>query len=117
MTVAGEEADNIQVFGVEGTSDDLDVPIEAVFSDTAFKKKQCLGSVNSVNICRVLAQSVHYFYAFLQLTQSMDEPVTFCVPTGAGGHVTAGIIARFMALRSVKLLICTNENDILHRVR
>ena len=56
MTTAGEEEGNVVVLGTEGSSDDLDRPMEAVFADTGFKRRHQIGSINSVNICRVLVQ-------------------------------------------------------------
>ena len=64
MTTVGEVEDNVKVIAIEGSSDDLDVPIEALFADLAFKEKYNLGGVNSVNICRVLVQVVHFLCVF-----------------------------------------------------
>ena len=107
----------VKVIGVDGTSDDLDRPIEAVFGDVAFRKKHSIGSVNSVNICRVLVQVAHFVWSALKAD---SNDINFYVPTGAGGHVTAGVIARRMMIEDVsteiKLHICTNENDAFHRI-
>ena len=83
MTSVAEQASNVHVIGVEGTSDDLDVPMEACFRDTSFKSSYSLGSVNSVNVVRLLVQAVHYFYAYLKLAPTADRAVQFAVPCGA----------------------------------
>jgi threonine synthase len=92
--------------------------MEAVFNDAAFKAEHKVGSINSVNICRVLVQVVHYFYAYLQLHPDADpaDEVAFCIPTGAAGHITAGVMARAMGLPVRSLCAATNANDVLHRV-
>lgn len=118
MTTVAAVEENVYCVGVEGTSDDLDVPMEEVFADLAFKSEHKLGSINSVNICRVLVQVVHYFYAYLRLHPRADpgQRVAFSVPTGAAGHITAGLMARAMGLPVSTLCAATNANDVLHRV-
>ena len=115
MTSGAESAPNVRVVGVEGSSDDLDVPMEACFRDGPFAAEQRLGSVNSVNVVRLVVQAVHYFYAYLQLEPSAARPAQFAVPCGAGGHLAAGVLAMQMGL-PVHLLAATNANDALHRV-
>ena len=107
---------SVHVIGVDGTSDDLDIPMEAVFSMTEFKKKHNLGTVNSVNICRLLVQTIHFFYSYLQIYPSAEETINFVVPTGAAGHISAGVIALQMGLPIKSLIAATNANCILHRI-
>jgi threonine synthase len=120
MTIAGEEENNCVVVGTEGTSDDLDRPMEAVFADTAFKKKHQIGSINSVNICRVMVQIVHYFYAYFRVCTRAEVAagckVRYTVPTGAAGHISAGMLARQMGLPVETFTAATNSNDIFHRI-
>ena len=95
MTMESEGAENgVKVIAVDGTSDDLDVPIEKIFGDVAFRKMHSIGSVNSVNVCRVLVQVVHFVWSIV--TAGHSNGVRFFVPTGAGGHLTAGVLARMM---------------------
>jgi len=116
MTTVGEIEPRVTVFGVDGSSDDLDVPIEKVFGDVSFRTANRVGSMNSVNICRILVQVVHFFWAYFQVRSKDDScPVMFSVPTGACGHITAGAIARAMGL-PIQLHAATNQNDIVHRL-
>ena len=87
MTTVGETDKNVKVIAVDGSSDDLDVPIESCFNDIEFKHKYNLGSVNSVNICRVLVQVVHYFFTYLKICPLADRSsdIAFSIPTGAAG--------------------------------
>jgi threonine synthase len=114
MTSVAEVEPNVHVVGVEGSSDDLDVPMEACFRDAAFKTRHALGSVNSVNILRLLVQSVHFFYAYLRCDPNAASSAEFAVPCGAGGHLAAGLLAVEMGLPA-KLIACTNANDAMHR--
>ena len=80
---------NDSVFTVEGTSDDLDVPIKKVFSDTDFIKKFNVCSINSINWARICVQIIHYIYCYFQCRQSpSDEKVKIIIPTGACGNVS-----------------------------
>ena len=115
MTSVAEVEANVTVVGVEGTSDDLDVPMEACFRDAPFKRLHALGSVNSVNVVRLLVQSVHFFYAYLRVCPAADRTVQFAVPCGAGGHLAAGLLALQMGLPA-RLIAATNANDAMHRV-
>eukprot|EP00730_Choanoeca_flexa_P017092 TRINITY_DN8187_c0_g1_i1.p1 TRINITY_DN8187_c0_g1~~TRINITY_DN8187_c0_g1_i1.p1 ORF type:complete len:500 (+),score=119.99 TRINITY_DN8187_c0_g1_i1:52-1551(+) len=116
MTSTAAANDNVHLYGVDGTSDDLDRPLQALFTDTNFKQQHHLGSMNSINIIRVLVQAVHYFYAYFRVTnKGHQDPVRFYVPTGAGGHMTGGMIARRMGL-PVELFIATNANDFMVRL-
>lgn len=103
------------VFAVEGTSDDLDVPIKAVLNDHAFAAANGLCSINSINLARVAIQCVHFFYAYVQLVKKDDEEVVFAIPCGAGGDLVGAIMAREMGL-PLKVVAAVNENDIMARV-
>ena len=106
---------NIHNLAIEGTFDDAQAIVKALFNDQEFKKKYYLGSVNSINWARILAQIVYYFYAWFQVAKDDSELVSFVVPTGNFGNVLAGYYAKRMGLPIDKLVIGTNENDILHR--
>ncbi|XP_059506334.1 threonine synthase-like 2 isoform X2 [Stegostoma tigrinum] len=110
--------DNVHVFAVDGTSDELDEPIRNVFADTEFVKKYNIMSLNSINWARVMVQIAHYFYAYFQCSPSMQNIplplVEVIVPTGAAGNITAGSIAQMMGL-PIRLVAVVNENDIIHR--
>lgn len=105
--------DNVQNIAIEGSFDDCQSILKGIFADLEFKEKYQLGAVNSVNWARVLAQVVYYFSAWVQL----GSPAAFqvAVPTGNFGNIFAGYIARRMGLPIDKLILATNENDILHR--
>ena len=87
--------------------------VKAVSNDLAFKEKYQVGTVNSINWARVVAQAVYYFQTYFALTKSNDEQVSFAVPSGNFGNVCAGHIARQMGLPIAKLIVATNENDVL----
>jgi len=108
--------DNVFNLAVEGTFDDCQHLMKSIFSDVEFKEKYSLGSVNSVNWARVLAQIVYYFYAFFRVQETTGaEQVQFSVPTGNFGDIMAGYIAAKMGLPIKKLILATNENNILSR--
>ncbi|XP_031552589.1 threonine synthase-like 2 [Actinia tenebrosa] len=106
--------DNVYVFSVEGTLDDLDVPIKACLVDEKFASKHNLGSVNSINIGRLISQVVYYFYAYFKVCRKLGETVQFVIPTGAMGNVSAGCIAYKMGL-PILLQCAVNENNIVHK--
>ncbi|XP_075704925.1 threonine synthase-like 2 isoform X2 [Rhinoderma darwinii] len=110
--------DNVHVFAVDGTSDELDEPIKKLFRDTNFVKKHNLMSTNSVNWARVMVQIAHFFYGYYQCapTESNDmlPLVEIVVPTGGAGNITAGCIAQKMGL-PIQLVAVVNSNDIIHR--
>lgn len=106
---------NIHNLAIEGSFDDAQAIVKALFNDYEFKQNYHLGSVNSINWARILAQIVYYFYAWFQVTRDNSEFVSFAVPTGNFGNVLAGYYARRMGLPIDKLVVGTNENDILHR--
>ncbi len=108
--------DNVFNMSVEGTFDDCQKIMKSIFCDLPFKEQYCLGSVNSINWARVLAQMVYYFYAFFRVTDATkEEKVGFTVPTGNFGDILAGYMACRMGLPVTKLVLATNENDILAR--
>ena len=107
---------NVHNIAVEGNFDDCQAIIKALFNELDFKQHRCLGAVNSVNLARVLAQIVYYFYgAFRVQEQTGAEKVNFCVPTGTFGNIFAGWMALQMGAPIDKLILATNENDILAR--
>jgi threonine synthase len=93
--------------------DDCQDIVKAVSNDHAFKAQQKIGTVNSINWARVVAQVVYYFKGYFAATKSNDERVSFTVPSGNFGNVCAGHIARMMGLPVEKLVVATNENDVL----
>ncbi len=105
--------DNIHNIAVRGVFDDCQDMVKAVSNDHAFKEKNKIGTVNSINWARVAAQIVYYFKGYFAATQSNDEQVSFSVPSGNFGNICAGHIARMMGLPIRKLILATNENDVL----
>ena len=103
--------ENVHNIAVKGSFDDCQHILKSIFSDLAFKDAYHLGAVNSVNWTRVLAQVVYYFSAWLQLQQ--PDRFDVCVPTGNFGNIFAGYIARRMGLPIDRLILATNENDVL----
>jgi threonine synthase len=107
---------NVVNIALEGTFDDAQRIIKEVFGDLAFKDRYRLGSVNSINWVRVMAQIVYYFYATFRFQERFpDRPVVFSVPTGNFGDIYAGYVAWKMGLPIARLILATNENDILYR--
>ena len=109
---------NVHCIAVEGTFDDCQRIIKTLFNDGGFKARWRLGAVNSVNCVRLLAQVVYYFHAWLRLPPDLpdvDGRVSFSVPTGNFGDVFAGFLAAEMGLPVERLILATNENDILDR--
>jgi len=104
---------NIFNIAVRGMFDDAQDIVKAVSNDAAFKKQYKIGAVNSINWARVAAQIVYYFQGYFLATQSNDEQVAFCVPSGNFGNICAGHIARQMGLPIARLVLATNENDVL----
>ena len=104
---------NIFNLSVDGVFDDCQDMVKAVSGDLAFKDRRGIGTVNSINWARVVAQVVYYFKGYFAATSSNDERVSFAVPTGNFGNVLAGHIARRMGLPIAKLVVATNENDVL----
>jgi threonine synthase len=106
---------NVHNIAVRGTFDDCQNIVKALFTDLPFKEKYSLGAVNSINWARVLAQVVYYFYAWFRVTDAGGANIVFSVPTGNFGDIFAGHVARKMGLPLEKLLLATNENNILTR--
>ncbi|NP_001088267.1 threonine synthase-like 2 [Xenopus laevis] len=107
--------DNVHVFSVDGTSDELDYPIKRLFADSDFVKKHNIMSTNSVNWARILVQIAHFFYGYMQCAPLTElTPVEIIVPTGGAGNITAGCIAQAMGL-PIHLVAVVNRNDIVHR--
>ena len=105
--------ENIHNLAIEGVFDDCQDIVKAVSNDHAFKAQYKIGTVNSINWARLLAQVVYYFAGYFQVTQSDREQVSFTVPSGNFGNVCAGHVARQMGLPIAKLVVATNENDVL----
>jgi threonine synthase len=108
---------NIHCVAVDGTFDDCQDIVKASFNNQEFRSKVHLGAVNSINWCRVLAQTTYYFWSYLQLKKANPsiDTVNYSVPTGNFGDILAGYYAKQMGLPVGKLVVATNENDILHR--
>jgi threonine synthase len=104
---------NIHNLAIEGVFDDCQDIVKAVSNDLAFKRKYKIGSVNSINWARLVAQVVYYFAGYFQATRDNSEQVSFTVPSGNFGNVCAGHVARMMGLPIRKLVVATNENDVL----
>jgi threonine synthase len=104
---------NIFNIAVEGVFDDCQDMVKAVSNDLDFKRQHQIGTVNSINWARVVAQVVYYFRGYLSATRSNTEKVSFTVPSGNFGNICAGHIARMMGLPIAKLVVATNENDVL----
>ncbi|KAI9202541.1 threonine synthase [Polychytrium aggregatum] len=118
--------DNVFNIAVEGSFDDCQDIVKALFSDLDFKKRFQLGAVNSINWARIMAQITYYFYSYFALLKAKGVPldtasyavltkIRFSVPTGNFGDILAGYFALRMGLPIDRLIIATNENDILHR--
>ncbi|WP_370261705.1 threonine synthase [Limnobacter sp.] len=104
---------NIFNIAVDGLFDDCQDIVKAVSEDLAFKNRQKIGTVNSINWGRISAQVVYYFNAYLRTAPTIGDPVSFAVPSGNFGNVLAGHIARQMGLPIRKLVVATNENNVL----
>ena len=105
--------ENIHNLAVEGVFDDCQDIVKAVSNDLAFKRAHRIGTVNSINWARLVAQVVYYFAGYFQATQSNDQTVSFAVPSGNFGNICAGHVARMMGLPVRHLVLATNENDVL----
>ena len=104
---------NIFNIAIRGVFDDCQDIVKAVSNDLEFKSRHRIGTVNSINWARVTAQVVYYFKAYFAATQTNDQRVSFAVPSGNFGNVCAGHIARSMGLPVSRLIVATNENDVL----
>ncbi|GAB3453092.1 threonine synthase [Massilia terrae] len=104
---------NIFNIAVEGVFDDCQDMVKAVSNDLSFKARHKIGTVNSINWARVVAQVVYYFRGYLAATTNNAQKVSFTVPSGNFGNICAGHIARMMGLPIDQLIVATNENDVL----
>lgn len=104
---------NIHNLAIEGVFDDCQDIVKAVSNDLAFKRRYRIGTVNSINWARLVAQVVYYFAGYFQATRSDDQKVSFAVPSGNFGNICAGHVARMMGLPIAQLVLATNENDVL----
>jgi len=104
---------NIHNLAVKGVFDDCQDIVKAVSNDLEFKRKYKIGTVNSINWARLVAQVVYYFAGYFQATKGNAEKVSFTVPSGNFGNVCAGHVARMMGLPIERLVVATNENDVL----
>lgn len=122
---------NVHAVAIDGTFDDCQDLVKAMFADAAFARRVRLGAVNSINWARVMAQIVYYAWAQRRVSEAMSAParasgsteasdsgvaVTFCVPTGNFGNVYAGHAARRMGLPIRRLMVASNTNDVLTRL-
>lgn len=107
---------NVFNIAINGTFDDCQNIVKQLFSDIPFKQQHSLGAVNSINWARVLAQVVYYFYAWLKVSATSSKDIVFSVPTGNFGDIFAGYVAKRMGLPIAKLILATNENNILTRM-
>ena len=111
MTTGNEK--NVFNIAIDGNFDDCQNLVKAMFSDLEFSKSIKMTGVNSINWARIIAQAVYYFYTCFKLNSS--KSISFSVPTGNFGDVFAGYLAKKMGLPIDKLIVATNQNDILHR--
>ena len=105
---------NIHNLAVKGVFDDCQDMVKTVNADAAFKARHRIGAVNSINWARVAAQVVYYFKGYFAATKSDDESVSFAVPSGNFGNIYAGYVARAMGLPIKRLILASNENEVLH---
>jgi len=115
MTTVSDK--NVHCVAIDGTFDDCQDIVKASFGNLKFRKHVKLGAVNSINWCRVLAQTTYYFWSYLRVTEKHPsvETLSYSVPTGNFGDILAGYYSKRMGLPIDKLVVATNENDILHR--
>ncbi len=111
MTTIGSK--NIYNIAIKGTFDDCQKIVKEMFSENTFREKINMSGVNSINWARIVCQIVYYFYSAFKF---QNKKVNFSVPTGNFGDVYAGYVAKKMGLPIEKLIVATNENDILQRV-
>ncbi len=112
MTTGKNE--NVFNIAVKGNFDDCQNLVKSMFSDKEFSNQINMSGVNSINWARIIAQSVYYFYCYF-LAEDDNQPINFSVPTGNFGDVYAGYLAKKLGLPINKLIVATNQNDILHR--
>jgi threonine synthase len=105
--------DNIHNIAVEGVFDDCQDIVKVISGDADFKRRHRIGAVNSINWARLVAQVVYYFWAYFRVAPDNAAAVDFTVPSGNFGNVCAGHVARMMGLPISRLVVATNENDVL----
>jgi threonine synthase len=114
MTCTG--AANVHALAIDGSFDDAQLVLKDIFANKTFAGAHRLSAVNSINIARVLAQSVYYLHAWLRIPESERTNVEFVVPTGNFGNVFAGWLLQQMGVPIIGFKVATNRNDILHRL-
>ena len=112
MTTIGSS--NVYNIAVRGSFDDCQKIVKDMFNENKFRETINMSGVNSINWARIIAQSVYYFYSYC-LIEDVKQPINFSVPTGNFGDIYAGYLAKKMGLPIDKLIVATNQNDILHR--
>ncbi len=112
MTTVKEQ--NVFNIAIEGNFDDCQNLVKSMFADNKFSSSINMSGVNSINWARIIAQTVYYFFSYFQICK-LDEKINFSVPTGNFGDVYAGYLSKKMGLAIDKLIVATNQNDILHR--
>ena len=108
------EDKNVFNIAIDGNFDDCQNLVKSMFADNKFSNSINMSGVNSINWARIIAQTVYYFFSYFQACQ-INEKVNFSVPTGNFGDVYAGYLSKKMGLPIDKLIVATNQNDILHR--
>lgn len=109
------DAENVYPIAIKGPFDQGQKWVKQAFADQGFCREVGLSAVNSINLARILAQSIYYIYGYLKVNPE-KQPLDFLVPTGNFGNVLAGWLAQQMGLPVRKFVVCTNQNDILHRL-
>ncbi|MEE9334668.1 MAG: threonine synthase [Granulosicoccaceae bacterium] len=112
-------ASNVHPVGVDNCTnggDDLDFVVAKLFEDQQLNQRLNLSSVNSINWCRVMVQSVHYFYGYYRAAKTLGDEVAFAVPSGGSGNLFGGYLARSMGLPVAKFICANNTNNALHTV-
>jgi len=105
------DAPNVRAVAVDGTFDDCQDLVKAMFNDAPFRERMRLSAVNSINWARVMAQTVYY----VTTTRALRQPITACVPTGNFGNIFAGWVAKHMGATIADFIVASNANDILTR--
>ena len=109
-----ETSANVFNIALKGDFDDCQSIVKSIFKSHQAIKEHQLVSINSINFARIIPQIVYYFYAFSRM-ENNEKGVNFVVPTGNFGNVFAGYLSKKMGLPIKKLVIATNENDVLHQ--
>jgi threonine synthase len=114
-------SDNVHCINIDGDFDAAQLLVKDAFADPVFREEVKLGAINSINWGRILAQITYYFYSWLRVTDQAvadgksPAKIHYAVPTGNFGDILAGFFAKKMGLPIDKLVVCANENDVLHR--